>query len=372
MKFTCRQNDLARTLNIIQRITTSKAVLPILNGALFEVTGDTCYLQATDLEMGINMQLPVDAIEPGSVVLPARVLAEMVRSFPDVDVTIEVDENLQASISCTSSYLEITGQPADQFPQLDEGVTSVCYQLEPPLLQKMARQLGVALGHEDTRSVFSGILWEDPGEGNVSWVATDMYRLAWWNQELAREGEGALSVVIPGRAIQEVARLAADQENPVQIRIGNTIAIFNLATTTVSCRMLGGRYPDYTQVIPKTFTTYLHVDRSELLGTLERAALVAKEEENKARVHLVYLGLTPGMVEVSSQASHLGRFQDTIQVELEGPPGSVIFNVRYLLDGVRIFEGEKLLIKFTADFGHAVITAPDEKIAYLVVPVKLN
>lgn len=136
--------------------------------------------------------------------------------------------------------------------------------------------------------------------------------------------------------------------------------------------MLGGQYPDYTQVIPKTFATYLHVDRSKLLSTLERAALVAREEENKARMHLVHLDVAPGRVEVSAQASHLGRFQDTVEAALEGPSGSVIFNVRYLLDGVRAFEGEELLISFTADFGHAVITAPDENLAYLVLPVKLH
>lgn len=372
MKFVCRQNELARTLNAIQRITTSKAVLPILNGALFKVAEDTCYLQATDLEMGITMQLAVDVMEPGSVVLPARVLAEMVRSFPDLDVTLEVDENLQASLFCTSTHLELTGMPADQFPQLDEIDTGICYHLEPALLQKMARQLGVALGHEDTRAIFSGILWEDPGDGGVTWVATDMYRLAWCSQELSREGEGPLRVVIPGRAVQEVARLVTEQENPVRVEIGNTVVVFNLDATTVSCRMLGGQYPDYTQVIPKTFATYLHVDRSKLLSTLERAALVAREEENKARMHLVHLDVAPGRVEVSAQASHLGRFQDTVEAALEGPSGSVIFNVRYLLDGVRAFEGEELLISFTADFGHAVITAPDENLAYLVLPVKLH
>lgn len=374
MRLTCEKQDLASGINLALRAISGRALLPILSGILFEAEEGLC-LRATDLEMGLQVNVPAEVEVKGKVVLPGKIVGEMVRALPGGRVTIQMGpEDSQALLTCGDLSLKVNTYEADQFPPMGSNLEeAVSYNLAADFLPQIAKYVAVAAAREDVRGVFSGLLWEDPGDGRVTVVGSDTYRMAWMHSTLEREPGRAVRAVIPSRAVLDAARVEVEEGTAVRLSLTESHAAFAFSEVLIMCRLFGLGYPDYHAVIPVSFGTRITCSGHQLAEAVERAGLLAKEEESKVRANLVNLDITGHTIRVSSQASQLGTFSDTVPARIEGQPGVITFNARYLLEGLKAHEGGDIDIEVARSFEGVIIKSVERPdVCYLGVPVRLE
>lgn len=374
MRVVCEKQDLVSGLNLALRAVSGRGILPVLNGVLFDA-GEDLYLQATDLEMGLKVKVPAQVDEPGKVVLPGKIIGEMARSLPGAAATLETNgENNQALLSCGDLCLKVTTYEADQFPPVGSDLEdAISYNFNADFLASVARYVAVAAAKEDSRGVFCGLLWEDAGDGRVTVVGTDTYRMAWLEATLTREPGPAVRAVIPARAILDASRVEMNDSTSVRLRLTESQAAFAFPDVTITTRLLPSSYPNFRTVIPTSFTTRIMCLGRELVGAVERAGLLAREEERKERANLVTLDVLSDKIKIGSQASQVGTLSDAVPARIEGQEGTLTFNIRYLLDGLKMHGEGDIEIKVATDFKSVIIKRVDRPdIYYMALPVQFN
>lgn len=355
------------------RAISGRALLPILSGVLLDA-GDNLLLRATDLEMGLEVKVPAQVEEAGRVVLPGKIIGEMVRSLPGTTASLETSaQDNQARLRCGDLCLQVATFDADQFPPMGTNLAdAVSYNLQPDFLSRVAKCVAVAAAKDDIRGVFSGLLWEDAGDGQVTIVGTDTYRMAWMEAEVEREPGLAVRAVIPARAVFDAARIEGG-DTPIRLSFTDSHAVFTFPEVLITCRLFGMTFPDFRMVIPTNFATRITCLGHELAQAVERAALLAKEEESKDRANLVSLRVYGNNINISSQASQLGTFVDTVPAQIEGEEGTLTFNARYLVEGLKIYEGGVINMQVASGFDGVIINSAElPGVNYHGLPVSLN
>lgn len=374
MRVVCEKNDLVSGLTLALRAMPSRNILPILEGVLFDAEEDL-YLWATDLETGLKVKVSAQVDEPGKIVLPGKIIGEMARSLPSAAVTLETNgENNQASVNCSDLNLNIVTYEADQFPPIDMTLDdAVSYDLKTDFLRQITKYVAVAVAKEDVRGPFSGILWEDDGNGQVTIVGTDSYRMAWMETTIEREPGPEVRAVIPANAVLNAARVEANGDASVCLRLTKSQASFGFPDVLIVSRLLDAKYPNFHAVIPASFETKISCSADELIDAVERAGLLAREEENKNRANLVTLSISKNNIGVSSQASQLGTLSDVVPAQIEGKEDTIIFNARYLLDGLKMHAGCEITVKIAANSDAVIIESADHPgVHYLTLPVRFS
>lgn len=375
MRVVCEKNNLVSGLTLALRGMPGRSTLPILEGILFDAEEDL-HLWATDLETGLKIKVPAQVDEPGKIVLPGKIIGEIARSLPGNTVTLETNgESSQALISCSDLNLNIVTYEADQFPAIGsaDGNDVVVYNLKIDFLRQIVKYISVAVAKEDARSPFSGILWEDNGDGQVAIVGTDSYRMAWMETKVEREPGPEMRALIPANAVLNAVRVDVDEDTPIYLRLTKSQASFVFPDVLIASRLLDAKYPNFRAIIPAAFETKIGCEASRLIDAVERAGLLAREEENKNRANLVKLDVSKNNIKISSQASNLGTLSDVVPCQTNGEEGMIAFNTRYLLDGLKMHAGGEVTICVTANFGAVTIESADHPdVHYMTVPVRLN
>lgn len=368
--------DFASSLALIAKTLNRRAIIPILEGVLVRADADAplLWIRGTDLETEIETQIVAEVEAPGSAVLPRKILAEMARTWPEDKVVLEVnEEKLWAVLACGEARLGLTAFSPDEFPAplSTAAEKAVSYNVPVDVLTRAAKQVAVAAAKDSVYGVFSGLLWEDSGDGRVTVVAADTYRMAWLEAQVEREPGQAVRAIIPAQVMSAAAAIEAGS-NPKRLipcELSESYVTWNLADTCLRARLIGGSYPDYRAVIRSDFGTEVRCASSEVKEVVERAALLAKEETDKALVNLVRLSLMRGSIAVNSRASQIGTFFDTISAETEGQECTLTFNARYLLDGLEICRERDIKMRVSSDQLQLLIEPLNEDgIHYLVAP----
>lgn len=370
MHIVCEKNVLAATLSLVQRAVSIRSPLPALKGILLEAKEKEITFSATDLEFSIKCKIASQVIEHGSIVLPAKMLAEFVRKLPEGMVTIKTapDNLLRVTVSCDKAKLDFSGFSADDFPLLGEvssGAEKIV--IEEGLLKEMLFQTEVALARDETRPVLKGLLLE--AEANkIKFIATDGHRLA-FRQAQAQE-DLQIKVVIPGKAIQEVVKILGDTLNKdVTIYIDKSNIIFEMDGVTLSSRLVEGKYPPYQQIIPSDFKTSLVTDTREIQAALERAEIIVKEGGN----NLVKLEVGSQTIKIVAINQDVGSGEDFIDASVQGEPMEIWFNVRLLLDCFRNIKDQQVNMDLTGSFTPCIIRpVENHDYLHLVLPVRTS
>jgi DNA polymerase-3 subunit beta len=373
MRVTFDTKYFAERLALINK-TLGKAIIPVLEGVLVESDKDASllWLRGADLETEIHTQVVAEVGKPGTAVLPRKILAEMARTWPEDEVTLEVDEEgLRAVLTCGEARLELSTYNPEEFPATLATVTgdTVFYNVPIGVLTKMAKQVAVAVARSNAFGAFSGLLWEDRGDGHVSVVATDTHRMAWMEADIERDEGRAVRVIIPAQAISTIA---APGEN-VTCELSESYAKFTSQQASVTARLIGATFPDWRQVIMRDPAVEVRCDSDKLISAVQQAALLAREESSKDRANLVRLGLAGNEIVVFAEASGLGTLSSIVPAEKSGKDIVIIYNILDLLDGLKIYKGSDIKIKISSDELQAIIEPADEDgTHYLVVPVTMR
>ncbi|HEX9891513.1 MAG TPA: DNA polymerase III subunit beta [Actinomycetota bacterium] len=362
MKLRCDRDVLSEALQTVQRGVSTRPGIPALTGVLMSVADDGLTLTTTDLEVSTQVRVAVEAQEQGSALVPARLLADMVKSLAPDAVDLEADD-AQARVRCRSFEGTLRCLAAEDFPTLREP-QGVKVTVQAQGFGEAVGQVVKAASRDEARPILTGVLMEANREG-LTMAATDSYRLA--VRELQASGDGETKALVPERAISEAGRAAAGEEKAeVEMWLGDAQATFKVGGLTLTSRLIEGEFPNYRQLIPEPGGNRLIARRQDLLEAVRRVGLLAREN-SPVRMELNALG-----ARLTSSSPDLGGAVEALEAAYEGEEMTAAFNPGYMADGLTGVVGEKVTVELRDGLKPAILRGEgDDTFTYLVMPVRL-
>ncbi len=329
MELTVAKADLQKELQLCQGVVEKRSTIPILSNVLLRAADSKLQLAATDLDVTILSSCAARITTPGGVTTEARRFFDIVRSLPEEDVRITMQENNSMTIESGTAKFRLLGLPAEDYPTLP--TVDVSDSISVPLeeLKTMVGKVRFAITHEETRFQLNGALLKvQPNK--MEMVATDGHRMALINFP---KGNGTtkkgtdLTILIPRKALDEILRLETGEQGTVQFGVSENQLFFDAGDRRLMARMIDVNFPNYMEVISRDNDRHVMVDRERLLSTIRRISLVANE-----RTRAVRFDFAPGKLTVSSTNPELGDARETVPIDYAGNPFFVGLNAAYVAD----------------------------------------
>lgn len=351
------------TMQGILRIVSPRATLPVLGGVRITAEGKQVEFAATDLEMFARVTADVSVEEEGSVVVPGRLINDILRSLESGKVVVS-GSGAEVRVEAGRSEFSINSFPAADFPQVPEMAGGEVSLVGAEELGRALRQVIRAASTDEARPVLTGVLWEVDA-GTLKLAATDSYRVA-AKQLVVKEGPSGAKVIIPGRALAEINRQLATTTGEAEVWLGETQAAFRAGNMQLVTRLIDGEFPNWERLVPQGYENKLVVDRESFLAAVARVSLVA-QVNTPIKVHLA------DEVQLTATESGVAEAAEVIDgAEYSGTPAVIAFNPRFLAEGLEAAEGEKATLEVIDPAKPAVIKGDGvEDFTYVVMPVRL-
>jgi len=368
MKFTCEKFLLLSAILTASRGAATKSPVQLLEGLLLEVEEELVRISGYDLKTGIVTVIPAEVEKTGGIVLNARLFGEIIRRMPGQYVTVSVNASNTAEISSEMSEFEILGSPTSDYPELPSVDGHDSIEINESVLKKMISQTNFAVSDNESRPIHTGALFET-GDGELTIVAVDGYRLALRREPLENSDAPNLSFVVPGTALGEVERIASDGDGIVTITLGQKHIMFTIGDTLLISRRLEGDFLNYKNSIPQSAKYQHRVEKSELIAAVERVSLIISDKM-KSPVKCVF---GDGVVNLFS-ASALGKASDECGMDGDGEALEIGFNDKYLLDALKAAPADEINLEINTGVTPCVISPADDRnnFLYMVLPVRLK
>lgn len=379
MKIIFRKNILIEAVSYALCAVSSKNTITSIQGILFETVGDTkCKLSSFDLEKGLNITIDATIEDPGSCIINAQRLSQIIRMMPESEVIISLSGDI-ASVCSGKSEFEVAAQRGDEFPSMPDLDTELGFTIKQKELFGMISQTLFAVSQTNQRPIFTGSLFDIDGN-KITAVGCDGYRLA--VKKIVCEMENSSSdmkekVIIPGKTLSELTKIIGDTDDNITIKVSKKHVVFQIKEKSLIffSRLLEGEYIDYERLIPKQFNTFVTADSDILLSALERAALVSEESTSTGSKSYVKLKVLDGVLDISS-VSAKGKVKDEVFIEKDGSDIEIGFSCRYLIDSIKACKSEKIKLSLASPIismlMEPVSNKENEKLTMLVLPIKLK
>jgi len=358
MKLSCLQENLNRGLSVVGRAVATRTTLPITNNVLLATDQSRLKLVATNLEMAISYWIGAKIEEEGTITVPARLLTEFVNSLPSdrIDITL-FPRTKTLGLRCARFEARISGMDAKDFPPIPAVEEGIATKVEVDALHQGVTQVVFAAATEESRPVLTGINAEFDGD-LLTLAAADGFRLAVYKLPIAVPVSQKTEVIIPARTLAELNRLAADQEEAVEITVNpkKSQALFRLKNTELVSQLVQGTFPNYTQLIPQSYNTRAVVSVADFLRATKTASIFARDGSGIVRL-VVAPGseLTPGKMTISARSEEIGDDVGEIDAIVEGEEAKIAFNGRYLTDVLSVLHEAQVALETTNPSSPGVI-----------------
>jgi DNA polymerase-3 subunit beta len=363
VKFRCERDILAEALTTAGRAATGRTgTLPVLSGLRLELHGDRLGITGTDLDLTIQLELVVGGEVDGGVVLPARLVSDIVRSLPSgrVEVTVGDDE---VKISAGRSQFSVRPLSLDDYPRLATPAAGAVT-LDAAAFGEALRQVVRAASTDEARPILTGVLLTAENDG-LRLVATDSYRLAVRDLPGVSVLGNDQKVLVPGRALNELQRLLG-AGGEVTLRLGERDATFEVGSTRLTTRLIEGEFPNYRQLIPPSHPNTLTVEREALLEAIRRMKILARDATP------VRMRIMSDRVELTAITQDVGNATEELDATAEGTDLTVAFNPDYLAAGVEALHTEQVTLSTIDSLKPAVVRGVgNDDYLYLLMPVRV-
>jgi DNA polymerase-3 subunit beta len=375
MKFSCLQENLAKGLAIVGRAVATRSTLPVLSNILMATDQGRLKLSATNLEVGISCWIGAKLEEDGATTVPARLLSDFVNSLPPERIDGELVTRTQTlNLKCSNYEANIKGIDAQEFPIIQAVSEDTGIALEPAKLREMINQVSFAAAVDESRPVLTGVLAEISGT-LLTMAAADGFRLSVRKTELPEAIAASTDVIIPARALQELARVSAEEDEPIRMTIApnRSQVYFQMTDIDLISQLVEGNFPDYKQIIPKSYATHTVVDAAELLKAVKIASFFARDAANVVR-----LRITPGdegmggRVTVMATSTELGDNVTEIDGAVEGEPIEIAFNAKYLAEVLGVVNTPQVVLETSSPSSPGVLRpVGDEDFVHVIMPMHI-
>jgi DNA polymerase-3 subunit beta len=376
MELTVGKADLQKELQLCQGVVEKRSTIPILSNVLLKAADGRLQIAATDLDVTILSSTTARVITPGGVTIEAKRLFDVVRSMPDEDVHITLQENNSVQIESGTAKFRLLGLPAEDYPTLPTVNVEDAFSISLDELKTMVGKVKFAITHEETRFQLNGALLKvQPNK--LEMVATDGHRMALINFPSGITGKGGkkgtdLTILIPRKALDEITRLEASEDGTVRFGVSDNQLFFDAGDRRLMARMIDVNFPNYMEVISRDNDRMVLVDRERLLATIKRISLVANE-----RTRAIRFDFAPGKLTVSSTNPELGDARETVPIDYAGAPFFVGLNAAYVMDFLSATDTPSVSLSLKDEnsqcIGRPSSTAEDLPYDYLyvVMPMRL-
>lgn len=365
MKIICDRADMLDALTGVSKAVSAKSSIPAIEGILFQCTSYVVMLTAYDLDLGITTSLAADVSDPGEIVIPARLLIEMIKKLDADSVTIETDADLKVTITGNATQFTIMGLPASDFPELPTPEADDTLTLQGDMLRDMIGKTIYAVSTSDQKPVHTGTKFEI-GDGELTLVSVDGYRLAVCRHVGAFQARPGF--VVPAKTLAEVSRLIGDNDDEVTIGTARRISVFKFGSYTVITRLLEGDFLDYKKSIPEGYKTRVRVHVGSMFDAVERASLIISDRfKSPIRMHF------EGSDATIACATAQGSVHDELPCQVEGEAVEIGFNNRYMMDALRYCGEEEVYLELNGPLSPMkLVPIEGDNFLFLVLPVRIK
>lgn len=377
MRFIVQSPLLLRNLQTISGVLSSNSTLPILENFLFVLKNGSLVVTASDLETTMTVNIPLDnetlgESEEGIVAIPAKKLLESLKTFPDIPLVFSIDsENYSIEISAGEGKYKLSGQNADEFPQIPVLEDTTITEVNSEIIANAISKTMFATGNDELRPVMSGIFCEFTSD-DFTFVATDAHKLVRYRRTDAK-AENSSSFILPKKPLTQLKNSLQNKDTKVRIEYNNRNAYFSFDNIELVCRLIEGKYPNYEAVIPKENPNKLIVDRLSFLNAIRRVAIFANQSTHQVRMKMngQEIIMTAEDIDYSNEA------RERLACTYEGEPMEIGFNSKFLQEMLNNLENEMITIQMSQPNRAGILVPVDndnkeEDILMLVMPVMLN
>jgi len=353
---------LASRLTLVSRASSARGAVQVLGGVLLRAQDGLLELEATDMELSLRTTVPATVEGEGAVVMPAKLLGDVIRLLPADQVTLaHRTEDGVVSIESGSYAGRMNVFAADDFPRLPP-VDVPLHEIDSSSLLDTVQRVSRAASRDESRPVLTGILVRFAGT-QLTMAATDSYRMAVKETELSAAGP-ELEAIIPARALDELSRIAAGTDK-VQLGVNENHVIFGAGDAWLTTRRIDGQFPNVAQLRPETFDVELDLNRGELLEAVRRAAVMAQ------RATPLRLRFAEGELTISAQSQDVGETRESLAVGYSGEPLEIGFNAEFLREGLESVTADDIQLKLINPLRPGLLSADGDAFWYLIMPIRL-
>ena len=374
MKFIVSSLKLLKNLQALSGVIGTKNTLPILDDFLFQLTEKELKITTSDLDVTMTVSMVPDMVEgTGEVTIPARLLLEIMKNFPDVPITINVDNNtLAVELIAGEGRYKLAGHKSDEFPQLPVMTDTSVWEIPADVLARGFEKTVFATGVDEIRPIMSGVFMEMT-ENYLTFVATDAHKLVRYRR-MDVKSDVVASFIMPKKPINQLKSILATMaDEPVRIEFNKTNASYVFGDYVLICRLLEGRYPNYEAVIPKNNPNQLTIDRQTFLSAIRRVAVFSSKATHQVRFRITgqEIMLTAEDVDFYNEA------KERLACSYTGDDMEIGFNSRFFQEMLGNFDSNEVKLDMSAPNRAGILTPVDneneaEDLLMLLMPVMLN
>jgi len=365
MKFVVPKSQIQELISRLQNVVAARSTIPILANVLLEAGSDELVLTATDLTVGMRCYTDAKIIEEGGTTLPAKRFFQLVRELPEVNIEVEVGPDNIAVIRAGASKFKLNGMGRSEYPALPDLTGATQLQISQKKLRELLFRTSYAVFCVKNHYVLTGVLCRI-AEGTATFVGTDGKRLAKTQERTTIDPALGGNYVLPLKAVEEVIKVAQDNDDPATIYLMADKVAFELNQTVIVTKLIAGDYPDVEQVIPQKAQTTVNLHREELISLLRQVALFTGEASHSAR-----FTFTEGELTLTANTADIGEGKVSMPVNFKGPKFEIAFNPNYFLDILRHSKDETVELALTDAYNPGVITDSAEGLCVLM-PMRLS
>lgn len=375
MKFKINQDHFSNGLQQVLNVVASRSTMPILSNVLIEAEEGLISLTTTNLDLGIRCRIKAEVTDTGSITLPVRKLATIVKELPVNEVFLETSEKNQAKITSGGSLFKIMGISSEEFPPLPTFENRKVYELSQDEIVNMLKSVSYAQSTDENRYILNGVYFNFADE-KLTLVATDGRRLGLTGLDLEVSEENTGSLILPAKTVAELERLMGKGEK-VNIAFNDRQAAFEIGLDEAGdsglvdhlylvSKIVEGNYPNYRQVIPKETEHRVKIERELMLECVHRAALVTSDKSNSVKIKI-----SKNLLEISGQSTEYGESHESMAIAYDGPEVQVAFNPQFLMEPLKALNKDEVFFEFKDELSPGLFKTLDNFIC-VIMPLRLN
>jgi DNA polymerase III subunit beta len=377
MKVTVLQENLARGLGTVAKAVSPRSTLPVLANILIASDEGRLRLSATNLEMGITCWIPARIDEEGSTTVPARTFSDLVATLPSDQVLLKLDPQTQTlNVRGGSSTNDIKCIDAQEFPPMPVPDFDGAVQINVGDFREMIHQVAFAASSDEARPVLMGVLVQVEKD-KLTMAAADGFRLSVRKAVLSSSSPASLSAIVPAQALKELARVATDSEEPIYMVLpkGRGQVVFRVKDVEVVSQLIDGTFPDYQQIIPRSYKSRTLVSTSSLLKACKQAEIFAREGSNVARLNIKSAQgeMQPSELEISATSEETGKNETIVEATVDGGGLLIAFNVKFLREALEVIRTPNVALETSAPNAPGVVKpVGDDQFLHVIMPMHLG
>lgn len=371
MKFIVSSSYLLKQLQVLGSVINSSNTLPILDNFLFELDNNALKVSASDLETTMSATLEIDSTSQGSVAIPAKLLLDILKTFPEQPLTFTVEDNSTVEISSNSGKYALAYAPGEEFPKavvLDDPSKTI---VPAEVLATAVSKTIFAAGNDDLRPVMSGVFFQFSPEGLI-FVATDAHKLVKYARTDVKASQVA-DFIMPKKPLNILKGILGASDAEVAIEYNDANATFSFENYILTCRLIDGKYPNYEAVIPKENPNKLLINRVQFLNSVRRVAIFANKTTHQIRLKIAgtELNISAEDIDYSNKAD------ERLTCDYQGDDMQIGFNSRFLTEMLNNLSSDEIQLEMSMPNRAGILTPVDgldegETVTMLVMPVMLS